>query len=260
MILAALVLSLEAPSRPEPAQVQGWFYRSLREVDPALHDHPAPPPFALAVGGREGGYWLRVTLLSEALYAGFSPRLYLLAGDRLRFGTLEARVRAVLHDGHPWAGLTTYPRLFQGQVENDYPLRFVSPTFFKRKGNHYPLPEPKLVFRSLYERFKAYAPIKPPEEFPELFGRITLRKANLRTRPVEHDTRGVGIVGEAVYHLPNASEDEARWLTALWRFAFFAGVGAKTTLGFGQVKPYLSRPKPRVAKEDANGSGGEQDS
>lgn len=243
MILAALVLPLEAPEHPRPSQVQGWFYHLLRKVDPELHNHQAPPPFTLAAGGREGEYWLRITLLDEALYADISPVLYPMAGGRLRLGSREVRVRAVVHQDHPWAGLSTYPRLFQGPAESDYPLRFTSPTFFKRKGTHYPLPEPKLVFGSLYERFKAYAPIEPPEELPELFDRITLRKAELHTRPIEHETRGVGVVGTAVYHLPRASEKDTRWLTALWRFAFYSGVGAKTTMGFGMVRPL--KPKSR---------------
>lgn len=236
MLLAAVVLPLEGEDVPEARYVQGWFYQLVREADPDLHDRKGPRPFTLGVL-LGPALSLRITFLESGLHARLSPLLWGLVGKGVAFGDRGFRVKSLLESGHPWAGLTTYPRLFQGQVESSYPLRFVSPTFFKRKGNHYPLPEPKLVFRSLYERFKAYAPVTPPEELPELFERITLRKANLRTRPVEHDSRGVGIVGEAVYHLPRASEDEARWLTALWRFSFFTGVGAKTSMGFGLVRP-----------------------
>jgi len=237
MILASLVLPIEAPSRPDASHLLGWFYHLLRDSHPELHDRQMPPPFTLSVAGREGGYWLRITLLQELLYAELSPELYSLAGKQLRLGPMDVRVRAVLHEGHPWAGLTTYPRLFRDPIEKDYPFRFASPMFFRRKKTHYPLPEPKLVFGSLYERFSAYAPVAPPEELQERFEYITLRQVSLHTRSIEHESRGVGVVGKAVYHLLEASDEEARWLTVLWRFSFYAGIGAKTSLGFGQTRP-----------------------
>jgi len=48
----------------------------------------------------------------------------------------------------------------------------------------------------------------------------------------------VGFVGRVVYHLPKASPTEAQWLQALGRFAFYAGVGAKTSLGFGRARVF----------------------
>lgn len=236
MLLAAAVLPLEGEAAPSSAELQGWFYSLLKKSDANLHDRQGPKPFALGLlKGKPSA--LRLAFLDGDLHARLSPALWDLVGKDIVLGTQRFRVGAVLEADHPWAGLSTYPRLFQGPAESDYPLRFTSPTFFKRKGTHYPLPEPKLVFGSLYERFKAYAPIEPPEELPELFDRITLRKAELHTRSIEHETRGVGVVGTAVYHLPRASGKDTRWLTALWRFAFYSGVGAKTTMGFGMVRP-----------------------
>ncbi len=247
MILVAMVLLLEAETRPEQRHVQGWFYGLLRQAAPGLHENPAPPPFTTAVGGGKGRYWLRVTLLDEALYSSLSPLLYPLAGKSIRLGKEAVPVRAVLHEGHYLAALSTYHRLFRGAAEHDYPFRFLSPTFFKRKGGHYPLPEPKLVFGSLYERFRSYSPAPPPAGLPEVFERITLRKLNLRSKAIEHETRGVGVTGNAVYHLPKAGNEEARWLTALWRFSFFSGVGAKTSMGFGLVRP---GPLPKGVQRD----------
>jgi len=259
MLLAATVLPLEGSGAPAPEHVRGWFYRLIRELSPSLHDIQQLKPFTLSVLESDPPA-IRITFMDERLHAASSPKLWGLVGQELQLGSASYRVCAVLEQDHPWARLSSYPRLFHGGPEQDYPMRFVTPTLFKRHGAHYPLPEPRLVFGSLLARFKAFAPVTTPASLPESIERLTLRYAHIRTHSIEHATRAVGFTGRTVYHLPNASEDEARWLTALWRFAFFAGVGAKTTLGFGQVKPYLSRPKPRVAKEDANGSGGEQDS
>lgn len=241
MLLASLVLPLETEEKPSPAHLRGWFYRMLRAVAPELHDAQTPPPFTLGVGGKPGRYWLRLTFLDEALYAALSPAIYTLAGKSLRLGQQHVLVKGVQHQDHPWARLTTYPRLFQGEVLPDFPLYFASPTFFKRQGAHYPLPEPRLVFGSLMERFRAFAPVAPPDSLRASIARLTFRHLSIHTRSIEHEVRAVGFLGRATFHLPAATEEELRWLGALHRFAFFSGIGAKTSLGFGQARPYQLR-------------------
>ncbi|MEZ0322334.1 MAG: CRISPR-associated endoribonuclease Cas6 [Thermus sp.] len=237
MVLAAVVLLLEGEGPPEPLGLRGFFYGLLREVAPEVHDQ-GENPFALGFGGKEGAFWARVSLLREDLYGKLSPRLFALEGEEVRLGK-PFRVRAVLQEGHPWAGVTTYPRLFQNPLGPDLPLRFHSPTFFRRKGVHYPLPEPRLVLESLLRRLEAFGPVKAPEGVREaLLERTTVRWLEGRTLKAETEVDSVGFVGRVVYHLPRAAEEEQAWLWALGRFAFFAGVGAKTALGYGRAKAF----------------------
>ncbi|BFH76641.1 CRISPR-associated endoribonuclease Cas6 [Thermus thermophilus] len=235
MVLAALVLVLEGEGLPEPLGLRGFFYSLLREVAPEVHDQ-GENPFALGFGGREGAAWARVSLLVEGLYARLAPRLYALEGEEVRLGP-PFRVRAVLQEGHPWAGVSTYPRLFQGPPSRDLALRFASPTFFRRKGVHYPVPEPRLVLESLLRRLEAFGPLKAPEGVREaLLERTTVRSLEGRTLPARTEVDTAGFVGRVVYHLPRATEEEALWLSALGRFAFYSGVGAKTSLGYGRAR------------------------
>ncbi|KGQ21367.1 CRISPR-associated endoribonuclease Cas6 [Thermus filiformis] len=237
MVLAALVLVLEGPNPPEALGLRGFVYRLLKEVAPEVHDQ-GENPFALGFGGKEGAYWARVSLLEEGLYGKLSPRLFGLEGQEVRLG-VPFRVKAVLQEGHPWAGVTTYPRLFQNPEGPDLPLRFYSPTFFRRKGVHYPLPEPRLVLESLLRRWEAFAPVKPPEEVREaLLERTTVRWMEGRTLKAKTEVEAAGFVGRVVYHLPRSTEEERAWLWALGRFAFFSGVGAKTGLGHGRVRVF----------------------
>ncbi|MGC8967891.1 MAG: CRISPR-associated endoribonuclease Cas6 [Thermus sp.] len=243
MVLAALVLLLEGEGFPEPLGLRGFFYALLKEVAPEVHDL-GENPFALGFGGREGAPWARVSLLKEDLYARLAPRLFALEGKEVRLGR-PFRVRAVLQEGHPWAGVSTYPRLFQGPLDRDLPLRFHSPTFFRRKGVHYPLPEPRLVLESLLRRLEAFGPLKAPPEVREaLLERTTVRSLSGRTERAATEVDTVGFVGRVVYHLPRATEEEALWLSALGRFAFFSGVGAKTSLGYGRAKTFAEREGP----------------
>ena len=240
MLLAAVVLPLRGEGTPHPNELQGWFYGLARGADATLHDRPGPKPFTLGwLPGKNPA--LRLTFLDGHLHARLSPALWDLVGRDVVLGERRFRVGAVVEADHPWAGLSTYPRLFQGEVVADYPMAFRSPTFFKRKGAHYPLPEPRLVFGSLLQKFQQHAPARLPGGLEGVFDRITFRAHDIRTLSAEHDARAPGFVGRVVFHLPRAQEDEARWLTALWRFSFFAGVGAKTTMGFGLVRPLRVR-------------------
>ena len=58
----------------------------------------------------------------------------------------------------------------------------------------------------------------------------------VRTLPARTEVDTAGFVGRVVYHLPRATEEEALWLSALGRFAFYSGVGAKTSLGYGRAR------------------------
>lgn len=249
MILAAIVLTLEGPARPDPDGWRGLVYRILKEIDPELHS-AQPNPFSLGLGGAKGQWWVRIGLLEEGLYARLSPRLFGLLGQSVKLKE-PYRVQAVLQEEHPWAGVSTYPRLFQGQAGPSLGLQFASPTFFRRKGNSYPLPEPRLVFDSLAQRWNAFAPVKVPEELSESWERMTIARLQGQTQAIQpnQDERGVGFVGRVVYYLPAAKPTEAQWMQALGRFAFFAGVGAKTSLGFGRVRGF----DPVRKEETANG-------
>lgn len=250
MILAALVFPLEGPARPDPDGWRGLIYGLLQRVDPEVHS-AQHNPFSLGLGGAEGAWWVRVSLLDEGLYARLSPHLFGLAGQSAKLKA-PYRIKAVLQEEHPWAGVSTYPKLFQGQATASLGLQFASPTFFRRKGMIYPLPEPKLVFDSLTQRWNAFAPVKVPEELQQAWERLTVSAFQGRTHRIvpNDDERGVGFVGRVVYHLPKASPTEAQWLQALGRFAFYAGVGAKTSLGFGRARVF--DPLQRGMKDEAD--------
>lgn len=250
MMLAALILPLEGPARPDPDGWRGLVYGLLKEIDPELHA-AQHNPFSLGLGGALGQWWVRIAFLEEGLYARLSPHLFGLAGQTVRLK--EAfRVRSVLQEEHPWAGVSTYPKFFQGQATASLGLQFASPTFFRRKGHSYPLPEPKLVFDSLTQRWNAFAPVKVPQEVQEAWERLLVGQFQGRTHHIapNQDERGVGFVGRVVYYLPKASPTEAQWMQALGRFAFYAGVGAKTSLGFGRVRMF-----DPLRKEEASNGG-----
>jgi len=128
-------------------------------------------------------------------------------------------------------------------------LRFVSPTFFARKGRDLPLPDPVLIIRSLAVRWDAHAPAElalPAEALTGLLDSVYLSDAVIETRraQVSHTMWQTGFVGTAQLSLTKAAETAtAQVFIALTRFAEFSGVGAQTTHGFGAIR--LTRSSPR---------------
>ncbi|ADI13569.1 CRISPR-associated endoribonuclease Cas6 [Truepera radiovictrix] len=245
MSLVALVLPLTGAQKPEAVHVRGALYALLKEHAPELHDRQDLKPFTVSVGGAAKDHppFIRLTFLSEPLYTALAPALHDLPRRPLSLGDRTYTVTDVLQEGHPWAGATTYPRLFQTPGDADLSLHFATPTVFRRHGANYPLPEPRLVLGSLIERWNLYAPLAVPSEVASrLTEGCVPRFFELRSRTVYAHDPFTGFLGRVTFHLRGASADEAHWLAILGRFAFYSGVGAKTTLGFGQVRPY--RPTP----------------
>ena len=107
------------------------------------------------------------------------------------------------------------------------------------------LPQPELVFGSLLRRWNALSPVPIHPElrqwFQEALGISEVRR--LSTRMLEFGRfREKGFIGEVVFEALGPWTQEAlRGLNALADFAFFAGVGHKTTMGMGQVRRVESR-------------------
>jgi CRISPR-associated endoribonuclease Cas6 len=137
---------------------------------------------------------------------------------------------------------TSFAQLLAGRPARHAELRFISPTFFARKGRDLPLPDPVLIMRSLAARWDAHAPAElalPAEVLTALLDSVYLADAVIETRhaQVSRTMWQTGFVGTAQLSLTKTADAAtSQVFTALTRFAEFAGVGAQTTHGFGAVR------------------------
>ncbi|HWP91860.1 MAG TPA: CRISPR-associated endoribonuclease Cas6 [Thermodesulfobacteriota bacterium] len=125
----------------------------------------------------------------------------------------------------------------QAKSEGQISLRFLSPTSFRSHGGQKVFPEPNLVFSSLLKKWNAFSSIKFPKELEEEFSKIRVTRYNTRTELVEFSNyKIIGFKGTCSYELPKGMSDETKkQINTLADFAFFAGVGYKTTMGMGQT-------------------------
>jgi CRISPR-associated endoribonuclease Cas6 len=157
---------------------------------------------------------------------------------RIEQATLDA-------DVDRWAGETTYEALADDYLlasrspARRAKLRFASPTAFRSGGQTVPLPLPDLVYGSLVDTWNAFSPVAVSEE-ARRFGEecLAISRYRLSTRAVagKGGSVHIGFVGECQY---TALRHDRYWqgvIQLLTDYAFYAGVGYRTTAGMGQAR------------------------
>lgn len=167
--------------------------------------------------------------------------------ESFRLDTATLRVTGALCDAaaDAWTGSTSYEALAAEQItrlegpDRSARLHFASPTAFRSAGRTVPVPLPGLVFGSLVERWNAFSPVGLSGEMRR-FGEemIVISRYRLQSEAVAHKGDGlrIGGVGEVTYRALNADRYWVGVMQMLARFALYAGVGAQTTTGMGQVR------------------------
>lgn len=247
---------------------QAWLLESVRRVNPTLADRlhleHTQRPYTISVPRRMPGgaisnsqCWMRITSISAdltaALLDSILPRLQ--AGAVIRLADADAEIVAATTDNHPWADQTDFETLAHTAFapETTPPLRhaleFATPTVFHRAGMAIPLPIPTLVFGSLIRTWNTFSPVALPVQmldFVEKFVGVARHKITTRMVQFGPSERHVGYIGTVNYIIrplekTTVTADEYRQrvqvLDMLAKFAFYTGVGARTAVGMGQVRP-----------------------
>jgi CRISPR-associated endoribonuclease Cas6 len=227
--LARFDLRVAAGPPLDPRQLRGFVYRALAPDQPDVHEMDGPRPFSVAVRDVAGGRVATVAVIGRLGVRVVAAAAAACARGERPLTPAGVRVVEATAMGEGWAELLRTP------PSPDAYLRFITPVVFKRAGAHYPLPEPSLLLQSLLNTWNAFAPIACPTAVAERLLEVTIRDFELRTVTARSHEPIVGALGSMTLHLRHASEDECAWLACLTRFARYAGVGARTTAGFGMV-------------------------
>jgi CRISPR-associated endoribonuclease Cas6 len=232
-IAVRLRLRPSRPWRPDTGQLHGLACELFER--PGRSHHGQDKPFAVwpmqpdpqdpHVGLLFRGAWLRDAPLPFELARG----------SRLRLGGVWCTVDGVDEDKVSCAELAASAPV------NAATLVFWSPTYFSRNGADVFVPEPRLLVGSWRRRWNAAqaagsAFLIDDELWHRLHRGLQLTAFELRTVEMDsgHGHPQTGFAGHATLGLMAGYSRELRsLLTALARFASFAGTGAQTTHGFG---------------------------
>ncbi len=249
-------------------QAHAAFLSTLREIDPilasALHTPNIPlRPFTVSpLHGvsrpRDGRvhlspareYWLRFTILHPIIHDRFMLHFMREVRPTIRLGQAELLVREVLNmpNSHPWSGYTTWGELIStAEPLPEVTLSFVTPTAFSFGDKPWGrmtvvLPIPALVFNNLARAWNALAPpdFHVDREALRAYledNAIVKRVHWLKTMMLQfHKSPQVGFVGRVTFGLMGDDDRVKSQINALADFAFYAGVGMKTSMGMGQCR------------------------
>jgi CRISPR-associated endoribonuclease Cas6 len=216
-----------------------WLDAAKPQLATFVHDQAEPKPFTVSplLADGDGGYRFRMTLLEDEygpyVSQGMSKERSVRVGDKVLAIDGEARVEQRTYQAiAEQAGTRPVAR-----------LRFESPTAFKTREMHYPLPDPPLVFASYHARWNAFAP--PEYRIDEAWrewlayhvavSRLEIHTEVLRFGQYEH----IGFVGQVEYTVVDRQGDPLAQrgpFNALADYATFCGTGHKTTQGLGQTR------------------------
>lgn len=238
-------------------ELHSWFLDQVRRRDAALsttlHDGQQEKPFTVSqLWGPLQSQGRQLLLQKDERYqwtiTALSPPVIAWFADWLRSPPAEMRLRSATLTIHQWAIAQpplTYARLLKSS-DLDSPtvtLSFLSPTSFRRKGHHLPLPWPPTVFQSYLRRWNDFSghPVDADAFLTWVDESVIILRHQLQSAKVLAGKRGsvTGFTGAIEFGLTargRRHEAFRQIFGTLGQLAPYCGTGHKTTFGLGQTR------------------------
>ena len=235
--------------------LHAWFLDQVRQSNPMLseylHDGESEKPFSISA--LEGQllptgkqlqlqanhiYRWQINAISQSVVQFLSQWLTQPPTTlKLRDACLQIKQISIVHSP------TTYNQLLQSSINHrNINLSFVSPTSFRRKGHHFPLPVPFNLFHSYLRRWNDFSgmPIEQEAFLEWIDENVIIHKHRLESVKVAAGKRGsvTGFTGAICLGLSKsalANIEFTQLFYALVQLAPYCGTGHKTTFGLGQT-------------------------
>ncbi len=181
--------------------------------------------------------YLEISFLEEGLFPKFLSNFMLSKESEFSLGGVKLQKIRKPYIREEF--IKSYRHLFEEAPEEDrICFEFLTPTSFRKGKYNYPLPDPKLIFKGLIRKWQIFSDYKIDTDLKEEVEKIKVVGVGIKTSKIELSDLGwvVGFTGRVTFSVDSDKGKVLKWFQALSRFAEFAGVGIKTTMGFGKVK------------------------
>jgi len=272
--LLGLVFDLEAISDSSlysqySIGLHAWFLDQVRqysqELSAHLHDGESEKPFNIsALEGQLLPYGKQLQLQANQTYHwhvnAFSQpvvRFFHFWLDHLP-SILDLKSASMLikqvRIAHP---PKTYLQLLNSSVnQKEVSLSFVSPTSFRRKGHHFPLPVPANLFHSYLRRWNDFSgrAIEQEAFINWIDEGVIIHQHRLESIKVAAGKQGsvTGFTGAMRFGLSKTALQNVEFTQlfyALVQLAPYCGTGHKTTFGLGQTQLDWVEPEPNTTTQ-----------
>ncbi|WP_353930208.1 CRISPR-associated endoribonuclease Cas6 [Okeanomitos corallinicola TIOX110] len=253
--------------------LHAWFLDQVRQINPDLsaylHDGESEKPFNIsALEGQllptgkqlqlQTNYTYRwqINAISQPVVEFLSQWLTQLPPIlKLQDTSLQIKYVNIVHPP------TTYTQLLQSSIKNhrNINLSFISPTSFRRKGHHFPLPVPINLFHSYLRRWNDFSgiPIEQDSFLNWIDENVIIHKHHLKSLKVAAGKRGsvtgfTGAISLGLNKQAVANVEFTQLFYALLQLAPYSGTGHKTTFGLGQTSLDWVEPESKISTEIIN--------
>jgi len=234
--------------------LHAWFLDRVRQIDPDLsaYLHDGESEKAFTISGLNGvlipqGRQLQVA--ADRVYrwyvTGLSQRVVQWLAKWMQALPAEVSLRDLpltIISCQVAQPPTTYANLLSTEIEKTVTLSFVSPTSFRRKGHHFPLPMPINLFHSYLRRWNDFSGMPFEQDaFVEWVDEgAIIHRHHLSSCKVQAGKKGsvTGFTGAIELGLSSKARENSQFVQlfyALGELAIYCGTGHKTTFGLGQT-------------------------
>ncbi|MFN9189633.1 MAG: CRISPR-associated endoribonuclease Cas6, partial [Pseudanabaena sp.] len=237
--------------------LHAWFLHQVRDSDPQLsaylHDKQSEKAFAISpLNGNlkpivnsflakvDSTYTWTISALSESLCTWLQT-WFINHPKTINLYKGSFAIEQISINQPP----TTYNNLWSSSLNLDprFTLAFLTPTCFRSKNHHLPLPIPANIFHSYLRRWNDFAPEAfPQEEFLAWIEKVVyitnyeLNCTKVAVAKQGYVTGFTGTVEFAIDLKTSRNSDFEKLLSALIKLANYCGTGHKTTFGLGQTR------------------------
>lgn len=237
-----------------PAEsIHGMLFKMLKKRDAKkatiLHDDYESKPFTISPmlpylrwrgkkkylkAGKK--YYIKITFLEDEWYRLFME-YFLYHPENLRLNGTSLEVIEVLTNSkeNKQCNCIEAKKLRENAIKKKkIRLKFHSTTTFRENGRHIILPKPDCVFNSLLTKWNKFGDSKLSLNEDD-FDKIFISRYKLETMMEQFKSYPIkGFKGHCEYEV-NLTGQKLKDINLMADFAFYSGVGYKTTMGLGQV-------------------------
>lgn len=237
--------------------LHAWLLAQIQQTDPdlskLLHDEQSEKAFTISglegdllVSGKD--FKLAVDRIYRWYITGLSPRVVQWLSQWLQNLPEQIDLRNAPLLIRSWDiafAPTTYLQLLTAEfpLQSTIKLSFTTPTSFRSKGHHFPLPVPENVFHSYLRRWNIFSGMNvDQEEFLKWIDEnVIIIRHKIESKKVAAGKKGMvtGFTGAVEFGLGRAAGERSDFVQlfyALGRLAPYCGTGHKTTFGLGQTR------------------------
>lgn len=235
--------------------LHAWFLDQVRQINPTLsaylHDSESEKPFSIsALEGQLLPTGKQLQLQANQIYCWqinaisqpvvqFLSQWLIQPPTTLKLRDACLQIKQINIVNSP----TTHNQLLQSSINHrNINLSFISPTSFRRKGHHFPLPVPFNLFHSYLRRWNDFSgmPIEQEAFLEWIDENVIIHKHRLESVKVAAGKRGsvTGFTGAISLGLTKTALNNIEFTQlfyALVQLAPYCGTGHKTTFGLGQT-------------------------